>query len=150
MTDIALRWSNELFGADFALEGAQIATDDGLRTAILISLFTDRRAREDDRLPDETGDRRGWWGDAYSAQLDDRIGSRLWLLSREKRLQSVLVRARDYAREALAWLIEDGVVRTVDVTAEVYRNDGIAIGVEISRPTGPGRQRFDFVWEASL
>lgn len=150
MTDIALLWSNKAFGADFFLEAGQLATDDGLRTAIQISLFSDARARDDDVLPDGTGDRRGWWGDAFAADEGDRIGSRLWLLSREKVLARVLVRARDYAREALAWLIADGVVSKIEVDVELRGRDQLAIGVAITRPDGPARQRFDYVWERSL
>lgn len=146
MTDLALRWDNVAFGADLALEGASLASDDGLKTAIIISLFTDARARDDDPLP-APGDRRGWWGDAQPTIANDRIGSRLWLLNREKRLPSVVARASDYAREALAWLITDGVAATVDVEAEAIGEHTLAIGVAITRPDGPGRQRFDFVWE---
>lgn len=72
MTDIALAWDNALFAADLAIEGGRLVTDDGLRTAILISLFTDARANDDDPLPEPGADRRGWWGDA--SQDHYRIG----------------------------------------------------------------------------
>lgn len=65
------------------LENGDIKQADGLDTAVIISLFTDRRALEDDATPDFTENRRGWWGDTYDAQQRP-IGSRLWLLSREK------------------------------------------------------------------
>lgn len=148
MTDLALRWDNAVFGADLALDGAGLATDDGLKTAIIISLFTDARARDDDILPAES-DRRGWWGDSLPERTGDTIGSRLWLLSREKRLPSALARARDYAREALAWLIEDGIANSVEVQAEAIGEQLLGIAVDIVRPGGPGRQRFDFVWDAT-
>lgn len=148
MTDVALRWDTDLFGADLALDGAALATDDGLKTAVIISLFTDARARDDDPLPAE-GDRRGWWGDAEPAVAQDVIGSRLWLLSREKRLPSVVARAREYAEEALAWLIADGVASAVAVQAEAIGEHTLGLLVEITRPAGPGRLRFDFVWEAT-
>ncbi|WP_200894101.1 phage GP46 family protein [Xanthomonas sp. MUS 060] len=48
--------------------------------AVLISLFTWRRANADDTLPDPRGFRMGWWGDTYPVVANDRIGSRLWLL----------------------------------------------------------------------
>lgn len=72
--------------------------DDGLMTAVIISLFTDARAHDDDPLPDErvgvSSDRRGWWGDclpdAQGEQTLESIGSRLWLLWREKDLDSVV------------------------------------------------------------
>ncbi len=148
MTDVALIWQNDLWSADVALERGALLTDDGLRTAIIVSLFTDARARDDDPLP-SPGDRRGWWGDALPEADGDRIGSRLWLLAREKRLSSVLGRAQDYASEALAWLVDDGIASKVDVSAELIGEATLGLQVEITRPAGPGRQRFDFVWEAT-
>lgn len=148
MSDIALFWRNDAWSADLSLAGADLATDEGLRTAVIISLFTDARAREDDPLP-AGEDRKGWWGDALPQTSGDRIGSRLWLLRREKRLASVVGRAREYAREALQWLIADGIAREIVVEAEAQGLGTLALGVVISRPAGPGRQRFDFVWEAT-
>lgn len=147
MTDLALIWSNEAFGADLMITGADLATDDGLRTAFIISLFSDAPARPDDVLPDASDDRRGWWGNAFPAVADDVMGSRLWLLSREKKLPEVLIRARDYAREALAWAIEDGICAAIDVSVERFGADGFIIGVIAHRPRGQDAARFDFVWE---
>jgi phage gp46-like protein len=149
MTDIALAWDSDAFAADLLLSAGALATDDGLRTAVIISLFSDARARDDDPLPQPGADKRGWWGDALAEVEGDRIGSRLWLLHREKITPSVLTRARDYARDALAWLIEDGIAKSIEVTAEAIRPATLGLGIVITRPEGPARQRFDFVWEAT-
>lgn len=148
MTDLALIWDLGSYAADLALDGASLATEEGLRTAIIVSLFSDRRARDDDPLPQEGADRRGWWGDVAAAIEGDKIGSRLWLLRREKLLPRTLERAREYAAEALQWLIDDGVASAVEVTTEAQAGDVLAIGVVVVRPEGPTRQKFDFVWEA--
>lgn len=150
MTDIALSWDAALFGADIAVAGGDLVTDDGLRTAVILSLFSDARARDDDALPDAGSDRRGWWGDVAASPADDRTGSRLWLLARSKNLPAVLANVRDYVREALAWLIEDGVAASIDIVAETPRRDALALGVTINRPGGAAGRRFDFVWEATL
>ena len=148
MTDLALAWDPNLGEADLFLQGFDLATDDGLRTAVIISLFTDRRARDDDTLPDPGGDRRGWWADSVApAVVGDELGSRLWLLEREKRSPAVIERVRTYSAEALAWLREDGVGQDVIVTAEAFGHSGIAIRVEIPRALNPGR--YDFVWKAA-
>lgn len=147
MTDLALFWSAEDYGADLSLLGVDLATDDGLRTAVIMSLFTDARARADDPLPDDEA-RRGWWGDSLDAQGEPHIGSRLWLLSREKQLAKVLERARGYVEEALAWLVTDGVAKSVTVTVEIVRTGVLGFGVLIDRPAGPSR-RFDLVWSAT-
>lgn len=99
--------------------------DSTLSTAVIVSLLTDRRAEPDDRLPVETPrtgsigpDRRGWCGDALSDIAGDRIGSRLWLLVREKQTEETRRRAEAYIHEALQWLVTDKVVSTIDVAAE--------------------------------
>jgi len=151
MTDLALIWSAEAGLADLVIEGGGLMTEEGLRTAVLISLMTDRRARLDDALPSDDGNRRGWWGDV-AAEGNDRIGSRLWLLSRAKATTETLVAARDHVEEALAWMIEDGVARALEITV-VAQGDvlglGLAIQVAILHPGAATTTRFDFVWSAS-
>lgn len=147
MTDLALFWDAEAFTADLGQDGAGLATEQGLKTAIIVSLFTERRARADDVLPEEGADRRGWWGDVAAAVEGDQIGSRLWTLRRSKMTAKVVEAAREMCVEALNWLVEDGVASAIEVTTAAMKPDTLAIGVVIVRPTGPNRQRFDFVWE---
>lgn len=138
------------FAGDLEISGGALAADDGLETAVVISLFTDRRAEPGDPLPDAGADRRGWWGDALADVPGDRIGSRLWLLAREKQTQATLARAREYAAEALRWMIEDGVARAVNVTAEIVRDGVLGLGIEIVRSDKPVVQyRFDSFWKGA-
>jgi phage gp46-like protein len=113
--DIAITWSADGYSADWTLlPGGELLEAPPLVTAVYVSLFTDRRAGRDDKLPPGETDRRGWWGDL----LDDQpIGSRLWLLRRAKRLPETLRLAQDYMREALAWLISDSIAARIDVAA---------------------------------
>lgn len=135
-------------GADLSLENLALVQDDTLQTAVVLSLFVDRRAEDDDELPDNTGNRRGWWADTYADVPDDRIGSRLWLLSREKQLSSVLARAKEYAEEALAWLVEDGVAESVTVETWWVRMGVMGLLVKIYRPNAPAIDyKFDYLWE---
>lgn len=148
MTDIALLWDNARWGADIGVAGGDLTPDDGLRTAIILSLFTNAPAKDDDVLP-PGADRQGWWGDAIAQVAGTVTGSRLWLLSREKQLGRVLDRARDYAAEALQWLLDEKVAASLDVQATNPSDGVLAIAVAIVRPSGPDRQVYDFVWEAS-
>ncbi|NBB51510.1 hypothetical protein GVN24_24805 [Rhizobium sp. CRIBSB] len=146
MTDLALIWDPESGTADLDILGGGLATDAGLRTAVMVSLFTDRRARPDDALPD-SGGRRGWWGDVAPRVTGDQTGSRLWLLAREKITSGTLSRAGEYAREALAWLIEDGIAAAVEAIAEA-QGDRLALAVTVTRPDG-AVTRIDTVWSAT-
>lgn len=87
-----------------------------LTRAVIISLFTWRRAANDDPVDDEQ--RYGWWGDSFLAVAHDRIGSRLWLLQRVRLNEQTRLDAEYYAREALQWLIEDGHCKAVEVLAQ--------------------------------
>ena len=98
--------------------------------SVVISLFTWRRARPDDQLPG--ADRMGWWGDSLPQVVGDLTGSRLWLLTRAKLLKDTPAKAREYAEEALAWMLEDGVATAVDVTAERQEPATLAMRVVIT------------------
>ncbi|ANI28916.1 MULTISPECIES: phage GP46 family protein [Yersinia] len=144
MTDITTLWNvNESIGDWSQSAGLGLADGDDLKTAILISLFTDRQARADDVLDD--ADRRGWWGDTDTEQA---IGSRLWLLRRQKLTTQVAIKAEDYAREALAWLISDQVVSSINVAAQIIYPNRLNL---IIRYQQPGKTqtavKFSWVWE---
>lgn len=93
--------------------------------------------------------RQGWWGDTFAEAAGDRIGSRLWLLQRQKVLSTTLRRAEAYAKESLQWLIDDAVVARIEVSAERSGVDQIALLVTCYRPddTQALQARFQNVWE---
>lgn len=165
MSDFTTTITNDggLPALGWLMAGPDLATDDGLRTAVLISLFTDRLANADDELPDNSGDRRGWWGDfpngnPYSSVPDkpDLIGSRLWLLSRALQTQDTLNRGIAYCEEALQWLIDDGVAQSVRVTGAWQGLGRVLFSVAIARKTNAAsgaandNQRFDVLWTQTL
>ncbi|EAY9778650.1 TPA: phage GP46 family protein [Escherichia coli] len=131
MTDLAIIWTNGR--GDIAQDGIDMLTDDSLTTDVTISLFTDRRALDSDTLPDGSDDRRGWWGDSYR---DRPIGSRLWLLSREKATPDTLERARGYAEEALEWLKTAGRVSAINVRAEQLHPGWLYLYIALTLPDG--------------
>lgn len=153
MSDVATVLIQEVdsFRFDWQMAGPSLLQDDGLETAVILSLFTDRRAADDD-LPTsaQPEDRRGWWGDTFADASGDQIGSRLWLLAREKQTQATLLKARDFAREALAWLVDDGVARSVTVDASWMpeRSGVLVMVIEIARAAKPvSRYQFQAFWK---
>lgn len=114
--------------------------------AVVISLFTWRRANPDDDLPGDL--RHGWWGDSFPVVPNDKIGSRLWLLSRAKLTSETIVRAREYAEEALAWLVKDGIAARVVVEAERQGLSTLALACRVFKSDGkqPLDIRFTDVW----
>jgi phage gp46-like protein len=147
MTDLALLWNAMLGRADLALEGPRLMTDRELEAAVVISLFSWRRARDDDPLPEADAPRMGWWGDTLASHVDDRMGSRLWLLRREKMVPETFARARSYAEEALAWMVEDKLAARIEAAAEPRGLDRLDLLITIHR--GEGRKlelRFEDLW----
>jgi phage gp46-like protein len=131
---------------DLRITGHDLATDDGLRTSVLLSLFTDCRVNEEE-VPVGELSQRGWWGDLFSDVDGDQLGSRLWLLNREKRTIETLNRAEDYARESLAWLVEDGVAETLDTQASYDENGNMILGITLTKPNNKGVFRFETKWQ---
>ncbi|EEP92456.1 hypothetical protein ykris0001_3920 [Yersinia kristensenii ATCC 33638] len=121
---------------------------DDLHTAILLSLFTDRLARSDDDIDGD--DRRGWWGDSGATSA---IGSRLWLLRRQKLTTQVAIKAEDYAAEALAWLIEDAVVASISIRTQIIFPNKLLLLIDYQQPgqtqsaANPSSIKFSWVWE---
>lgn len=152
MSDIKTIFVDIARGADFAIESMLLAQDDGLGTAVLLSLFTDRRAEADDEILGGGDDRRGVWMDAYPEVHGDKMGSRLWLLQRAKLLPGTVTRVRDYCQEALDWLVRDGVAKAVNVEAWIERKQPqgvIGAQIDIVKPDGTTtRYKFDKLWSA--
>lgn len=147
LADLALTWSNATGDADLSLIDMDLASDRGLMTAAALSLFTDRRAEADDKPPSgNPNDRRGWWADQFAIVTGDKFGSRLWLLDRSKRTNETVLRAEEYVREALAWMLEDRVVASIDVTFEDTAA-ALLFAVGLNRPgRDPVTFRFAHTW----
>lgn len=111
--DLALTYNPQLQAFDLAVDGTDLASEDTLASAVLVSLLCDRLAASYEVRPGE--DRRGWWADGYGA-TEHLTGSRLWLLEREKQLPGVVQRCKQYCEEALQWCIEDGLASSITVT----------------------------------
>lgn len=148
--DLRLVWSSVSGDADLSRIDLDVdlATDEGLMTAVMLSLFLDRRAEPDDKPPSgDARDRRGWWADQFAAVPGDRYGSRLWLLDRAKRTNETALRAKEFIREALAWMIDDRVAAGIDVTTEVT-STALLYTVGLQRPgRDPVFFRFAHTWD---
>lgn len=156
MLDFKLTWDADEGVAVLDFADNDIVTDEGLTTPVIVSLFSDRQAREDDTLPDPNStDRRGWWGDQTSEKDNDFIGSRLWLLGRAKTTQEITENAELFATEALQWMIDEGVAVDIKVTAERVEpspeNNRLDLLVQIFKKSGDVETlKFENAWEATI
>ncbi|MDH0092744.1 phage GP46 family protein [Achromobacter mucicolens] len=118
-----------------------------LGRAVVISLFTWRRALDSDPVDDS--DLQGWWGDSFPKTTDDRIGSRLWLLRRRALTEQTRLDAIAYAREALQWMIDDAILIGVEIEAERQGRERLAMRVVGLHADGSNELIADFndIWQ---
>ncbi len=143
--DLQLNFNGVTLQSEIAIKGGDAVICDDLTTSVLVSLFTWRRAEEGDILPHWAISKMGWWGDhtqhgfssgglsssqGVSPHLG-QIGSKLWLLSREKITPKTMQRAKQYAEEALEWMIEDRVAKSVNVEVKRTGINSLALTVII-------------------
>jgi len=143
--DLALNWISDEFHFDLSVVAQDIERDDGVRTAVVISLFSDARITAEEK-PDEKSALRGWWGDMFPDVERDKIGSRLWLLSRSKQTTDTLNRAKEYCQEALKWLTDDGIAEAVTVETEFVSRGVLGIKVDVKRPRANVALSYAFNW----
>ena len=117
---------------------------DRLTRAVVISLFTWRRAESDDNVEMPMG----WWGDSWPMVQNDRYGSRLWQLERSTLTNALVNTVRDYINEALRWLIDDGVVSRIDLDIQRTGINELGNRITLWRRDGPVTISFDDLWSA--
>jgi len=122
--------------------GAATTTLDRLVSASLFS-----HARLDvDELPEGETHRSGWWADPYTE--GDRFGSKLWSLMRQPLGGAVVRQVGEEIRSALAWMVADGLARSIDVQQNRIKN-GVGVVITIESPDGT-RKAFQYkgLWDA--
>lgn len=139
------------------LPDGTLDVNDSLATAVIVALGTDRLAEVDDILPQpDSTDRQGWWGDLDAQEIWNGwpIGSRLWLLQRDKIVGpgayqgSTTVRVETYIREALEPFLERLIISSVDIIVSRADRDRIDALIRIYRgPTSPIELRYQILWE---
>ena len=125
MPDITVSFDAQNLRGDWTLTATDLLTGNDLQSSVIVSLFTEQP----------------WWADAYEP---DPIGSRLLTLRRAKHTNDTLLRARDYCKQALAWMIADQVAQQVDVLTEWQGN---LLGILITITQATGITRYSFEWD---
>jgi phage gp46-like protein len=142
------------------LDDGTLDSTQALATAVIVALGTDRLAEPGDILPDpDSSDRRGWWGDFDAQEVWDGwpIGTRLWLLTRDKivgpeaQQGATVVRVEQYIREAIQPFIERRFGSRMAVEATRIGKERIDALVRIYR--GPQLEielRYAILWDGVI
>jgi phage gp46-like protein len=143
-TDIRMRHDADgIYDLEFDDEARDLAITAGLETAILCSLFTDRRARSDEVA--DPWNRRGWIGDLLADRPGDLFGSGIWLYEQARATQVVRASLRLEIIQALQWLQADGMATAIDAETSydpAKRRVSVAVTVTAKRG-GASRHVYD-------
>lgn len=129
-----------------------------LHTAVIISLFTDKRIPNDHplRYLVEDGDPRGWFGDGEDVRPElgeTEMGSLLWVFERSTLTEDIRRWVEAIALDALAPLIFQGVASKIDAqaTAEfAFNRCDLAIQIYGRDGSKSYDYRFDDVWQQTI
>jgi phage gp46-like protein len=155
--DIALALGPNQDSSDIYLQNGDLALDGTLFTPVLLSLLCNRLADADDVIPDGSGNRRGWWYDAYAPALPDGrknlSGSKLWLRVRCLATQQNLLQIVTDVEESLEWMVLTGVATDVAVSGAWVGDSGCLITVVIARQNAAGvpyNSTYELIWDRTL
>ena len=119
MRDLKLVKSDGFFDLDIG--AADLATEDGLDSAAVLSIFTESAARGSV----------GYWADAIAATEGDRWGSALRRSAGDPNTQANRIAIMTSIERSLDWAIEDGVAGSVSVESGEYQNGRLILTVAI-------------------
>lgn len=147
-TEVSVDW--------LLMDNGQLDETQALATAVIVALGTDRLATQEDVLPDpDSTDRRGWWADT-DADIWGAwpIGSRLWLLRREKitgpdAMQGSLLRRIEFiVREAIQPFLDIKVASQMDLAVRQISKQRIDVLLRLFRgPELAIELRYQVLWD---
>jgi phage gp46-like protein len=151
---VTLDWlltTNALLPSQNSLDETQ-----ALVTAVTIAFCTDRLAESSDALPiPGSTDRKGWWGDDDAADIWNGwpIGSRLWLMARDKITDSnysggaTTAKATTFANECLQPFVDAQIISDFDVKVAQINAQRIDMTVTLYRGPLPDISlQFQSLW----
>jgi phage gp46-like protein len=112
--------------------GGQPIMDEGLENAVTLSLFTAT----------------GWWGNSVSGGGSGRYGVSLDGIESRKLTNQTRLDAIEYARQALAWMIADGIAKSIEVDAVIQSVSMLALIIQIIQPDRSTTVRYNINWAA--
>jgi phage gp46-like protein len=115
---------------DFEIANGDFKATYGLDSALLMSIYLDKRADKSEISRPEL--RRGWWGNLVNNFVNYEIGSKLWLLSQARKDNNTLNLVKTYAYDCLKWMIEDQIASKIDVSSS-YQNESLILTIVIYR-----------------
>lgn len=119
--------------------GRDLASVDGMENFFSVSMFTDARATAD-QIP-QANKRRGFVGDLLSPN-EPFAESLFWTLEQSRLTQKTVNLALLYTIQATQWLIDRGIVTSIDVNLAFEEGGKFVIIADVSEIDLAGRKIF--------
>ena len=132
--------ATRLYDIDIASNG-DIETADFLDTAILYSLFGERRASSFE--VSDARYRRGWIGNEGN---EFENGSKLWLYSQSRITRTILAHIEDEAAKSLEWLVSDGLAVAISNVSASVSSGRVLLNLTIERSADKVERRYYELW----
>ena len=148
MFDIKLiEQSNLAYDVEF--ENGDFKIDDGLETALIVSLLSDRRADESQIFQPEL--RRGWIGDLVATLPGYKFGSHIWLSEQSRLTQETLTTIQDASEKSLDWMLSIGLILNVEAKASIVVKDStVLLIVSVTSPDGSVSKKAFNLWKRTI
>ena len=149
MSDLALhRREDGCFDLDFSEADHDLLTTDSLENVVIISIGTYARERNLDKVANLSPVVGGWWGDA----LDEKgtLGGYLYEAFPGQLTDGTARQIETLVVDALQWMVNDGVAKSVKCGAEIVDNEVMSIQITIERPDGESvAMLYEIKWKAT-
>lgn len=148
-TDLALeRGTDGIYDLVIDEANADLATVSGFETAIMCSLFSDRRA-----AADEVADpmkRRGWIGNLVADVPGDNFGNGYWLYEQSRGDQETRNGIHRETIEGLDWMLQENLAKSIDATLDFEpRRRRLTVSVAVVDSLGRQSRRSYEIWKAT-
>ena len=147
MLDIELVQQPDL-SYDIEFENGDFKIDDGLETALIVSILSDRRASESQVFQPEL--RRGWIGDLVTTLPGYKLGSHIWLSEQARVTQETLSTIQDSAEKSLNWMLSASLILKVEAKATITSKDNILLTITITSPDGSVSIKAFNLWKRTI
>lgn len=134
--------AGDLYDLDIISTG-DIRSEDFFDTAIIVSLFAERRANESEVA--ESRQQRGWIGNESTPGFE--MGSKIWLYEQSRLTKTILNGIEIAARESLQWLVDDEFAIRITKVKAIATTTGINLEIVITRPNSQVDRRYFDLWD---
>ena len=139
--DVKLVLNNGLYDMQLGADG-DILTEDFFDTALLMSIFCERRANSSEVV--ESHRRRGWIGNESTPGFE--IGSKLWLYEQARINRDTLNGIETVTRIGLQWFVDDNIAINITISTGLS-NGSVVLQIDITRSGSKVDRRYFTLWD---